>query len=148
VYLLDHVEDFFGAKVVKSRNTLVDISLHGKSLARASLTVGEAGDFSSHEGVPNEWTDGLLINFFIIGILVISEVKVESCFFQVLGQIYFLSVLISKYLYSLIVTCPPAPTRTMSVSDLWISFLFSGRFLMATVILGVSVIFMFSNVFC
>lgn len=148
MYLLDHVEDFFGAKVVQSRHALIDIALHGEGLARACLPVGEAGDLGSHEGVPDEGTDGLLINFFVIGILVISEVEVESRFFQVLGQIDFLSELTSKYLYSLIVTCPPAPTRTMSVSDLWISFLFRGRFLMATVILGVSVIFMFSNVFC
>lgn len=112
-------------------------------LARAGLPVGEAGDLGAHEGVVDEGTDGLLVDLLVGGGLVEGEVEVEGGLLEVLGEVDLDSALAGAYLNSLTVTCPLPGTRTMSDSPRASSFLFSGRLRMATVIFGVSLIFMF-----
>ena len=77
--------------------------------------------------------------FFILGILVKGEVKIENRFFKKFGEIYFLSMFTVIYLYSLTITVSEFFTEMMSVSPRAPSFLERGRLRIATRILGCSI---------
>ena len=77
--------------------------------------------------------------FFILSILVESEVKVENGFFEKFGEIYFLSVFTVIYLYSLTITVSEFFTEMVSVSPRDPSFLERGGLRIATRILGCSI---------
>ena len=132
------MENFTGAKVVEARDATLEITLHGMCLARSGLTIGETGYFGALECVLYEGPDAKSVNLFVGGGLIEGIVKVEGGFFQVLSEIDFLPAWGWGYLCSLMVTCPPGDTLTMSDSERCTSLRFRGRLRMATVILGVS----------
>ena len=50
-YLFQEAEDFLCAEVVQPGNVLIDITLHGVRLSRASLSISETRDLGSHERI-------------------------------------------------------------------------------------------------
>lgn len=89
--MLQVVEYFLGCQVVQSRHALSHIAFHGESLARTSLTVGEAGYFGPLKRAVDEGSDGLLVNLFVVGLFIEGVVEVKSGLFDVFCEINFLS---------------------------------------------------------
>lgn len=145
-YLFKQPEDLFSSKVINSRDVFAHIALHCVGLSRTCLAIGEAGNLRSLESILNQRSHRLDIDLLIIWMLVIGKIKVEGSLFKILSQVNFLPTSLHGYLYSLMMTCPCVPILTISVSFLCNSFLLRGRFLMATVILGVSPSFIFQMI--
>jgi hypothetical protein len=72
---------------------VVVVADHGVGFAAAGLSVGEAGDFGSLEGVVDERLDGSLVDLVsgwyveVVAVLVEDAVEDEAVFFDVLGEV-------------------------------------------------------------
>ena len=76
-----------GAEIVQSRSLLRQISLHGVSLARACLPVGEARYFGPFKRALNQGVNGLTVNLLVMLLLIEGIVEFERRFLDVLGQV-------------------------------------------------------------
>ena len=99
MYMIQILEYLFCSKIVQTRDTFFNVSFHGVGFARSCLSIRETRNLSTSKRTLYEGLNALIIDLVIRSVLIIWVIEIECCFFDVFGEINFLSVLNELYLY-------------------------------------------------